>query len=347
MQFIFSPYIIVTLSAAFSYVIILFISNEFKLYRYNKLIYYTQIAIIFLAFLLISVFITIPLFTSLEISNSNSSIIIELPNFLFNDSINNLDIVNVMPEKGPKNVIIESNPQDPNNPKVIFTTDVKTINQLSNALQDIGSNVGLGTAIGGTAGAAATVLKGSGLNPHIKVGLICAAGAAGGAVFTGASILNKLDRTSNNMDNNSMPTTPNPESRPSSPTPDAWDIIEAGDHFPNDIDIFLSSILILQVCILIFTLYLILYLFIKYLTLNYNSENFNFFDKFFQKDVSNKLNLITIKLINNSKKLNNVFIFLILILLLISILSNIYFILQLKINFQFFAELYLHYLNNK
>lgn len=249
-------------------------------------------------------------------------------------------------------ITLELEPNNVDSPSIRYTTDIpsieKTVIKVAEGIENLGSNVGLGGAITGTA-AVANSIKSSPIPPVAKAGLVIAGGAAGGAIFVAASTLNKVRSEAKEIkvleeDSTSL-------SSPSSPSTTGFDaysinesvITDSSDQISNPVETFLSSILVIQTCSLIFTLILISLLINRY----YLGKDFysNSLDKLFDKNTSNKLKNYFSLFFYYLGKSNTNIIILTIILLLITIITSIYFILELKINFENFSIVYLKYIN--
>lgn len=193
------------------------------------------------------------------------------------------------------------------------------------------TNVGVGAAIAGGMSAMAALMKSSPLPPAIKVGTVIAGGAAAGVLVTATNAANSIAQ---NKINSKTPTTgvttsatsSTPTGTPSSDDPTAFSIDSIGNNFKDSsvMDL-LSSNCYLHIIIL-YLLFNLTLLLLSDLIIKYNWK-FLFIKNIFGERFYN----LVMKTINYSSKVNKIWIWLILVLLVISSIGSLsisYFILN-------------------
>jgi hypothetical protein len=216
----------------------------------------------------------------------------------------------------------------------------------------ITGNVGLGAAMAGVAGATASVLAKSPLPPLLKAGTVTGAGLLAGAAYTGlnfANIVATVAAANNSNRTNTTSDTANTANAASATNTantasstnisnTTSNLLDNSNH--SDLSNLLFNIdLITSLCFtfVIFLFFLILFKF--FLTEEKIQLNFS---NLIGVKFNDNLNYYLIKLILTYKNISNLYIFILLILLLIGLGFNSYFLSAIRDNLDIFINLHIN-----
>lgn len=232
-----------------------------------------------------------------------------------------------------------TNGEDP----IVSTTVVfskEGLKHVGDGLMSVGSNIGLGATVGGTAGAVAAVIKSAPIPPAQKVVAVLIGATVGGAIHMGVTAINtgKKNKISGSSDL-ATETTSSSKYDASSPL-EVNELLLNNSNYVEDL---LNSILILNICTLLLFLLFLLSLINKVILTK--GINLSFINKILPKSYSNKLSnfiLYFYKFFGSTNKIYSIFL---IIFILLSCLGSIYFVYELISNFEQFSKDYLNFIN--
>ena len=220
------------------------------------------------------------------------------------------------------------------------------LEHVGDGIRTVGSNIGLGATVGGTAGAVAAVIKSAPIPPVQKVAAVLVGAVVGGAIHVGVTAINtgkknKISESSNIDLQSDLGVKTESSSKYVANSPlEANELLTSNTNYVEDL---LYSMLILNTCTLILFLLFLLSLINKFILMN--NINLTFMDKIFSKSYSEKLNNFILYFYKLFGSTNNIYSIFLIILILVSCLSSIYFIYELIDNFEQFSRDYLDFLN--
>jgi len=228
----------------------------------------------------------------------------------------------------------------PGNPNVNIGASIEigkdAAADLSKGVSILGQNIGLAGSIGALSGSVAKVISKTPLPPIQKAGIVIAAGLAGAGIHIGASTIIRSNSNSNISGNIS-----------SSPIPRTFNAGEnklTGGYENSALnDLILGIDMINYACLLLIIILftIILFKFALPSEIKLNLSNI------IGPNLNNSLNYYLNKIIQLNKTTSKVYIFIILILLLISLSFNCYFTTELYNNLDKFVNLHMIYIANK
>lgn len=207
--------------------------------------------------------------------------------------------------------------------------------EISRGISSLGSQIGLGATVAGVSAAVSKGIAGSSLPPLQKAAVIVGSAMAGGAIHVGVSAINRK----NNIVNSAAGKSFESGSKSGSIGDNINKFIDNSvDHSPIK-DLILSIEILNKVCLCL-TLILFMQILFKFF-LDESKVKFNI-SSFIGTNLNDKLNYYLIKIIRINKKIGNIYMWFILLVLIISLFFSNTFISELSNNLDDYINIYIN-----
>jgi len=209
--------------------------------------------------------------------------------------------------------------------------------EISRGISSLGSQVGLGATVAGVSAAVSKGIASSSLPPLQKAAVIVGSAMAGGAIHVGVSAINRKNNLVNSAASNGKSFESGSKSSSIGDNINKF-IDNPIDHSPIK-DLILSIEILNKVC-----LCLTLILFMQILFKFFLDESKIKFDlsSFIGTNLNDKLNYYLVKIIRINKKIGNIYLWFILLVLIISLFFSNTFISELSNNLDDYINIYIN-----